>query len=305
LSAIGGILASGPVVGVPVDRVSRLLEPGREALGLARAYVSSSRGSRRSASLFSGVETYCSFIGASRSGHSIVGALLDAHPNAVIANGLGDLKYVHVGFGRVRLYHLLLENARDTARVGRPSGPVPYTFAVPGQWQGRFERIRVIGDKQAEGVALRLRARPWLLERLRWTVGVPIRFVHVVRNPFDNISTLAMRAADGYALDLEAAANDYLGLCDTVMRVKERMRDEEMIEVHHERFVEDPVTALEELCHGLALEAPAGYLEQCARVVREEPHTTRHEVEWSARLRREVERRSKAFSFLRDYAFEE
>jgi hypothetical protein len=285
--------------------VSRALEKSREAVRLARLYVSSSLESRRSASLFSAVETYCSFIGASRSGHSVVGALLDAHPDAVIANGIGDLKYVHARFGRLRLYHLLLENERESANAGRYSPPTPYTYEVPGQWQGRFDRIRVIGDKQAEGVTLRLRARPWLLERLRRTVGVPIRLVHVVRNPFDNIGTMALRVPDESHPDLEAAARQYFGLCETVMRLKGKLSDEEVLEVRHERFVEDPMATLEELCSGLGLEPSPGYLERCASVVHKAPHKSRHKVEWSPTLRHAVERRSREFPFLRSYTFEE
>jgi hypothetical protein len=285
--------------------MSSVVEKGREAVRLGRAYAASSRGSRSSSALFSAVETYCSFIGTSRSGTSVIGALLDAHPEAVIASGIGDLKYANAGFGRLRLYRLLLEDARASARVGRHFPPTPYAYEVPGLWQGRFERIRVIGDKQAEGVALRLQARPWLLDRLRRTVGVPIRLVHVVRNPFDNISTMAIRAAaNGGPPDLETAADDYFTLCQAVQRVKERTPEEEIVEVRYERFVEDPVATLRELWLRLGLEPTPEYLERCASVVWKSPHKSRHEIEWSSKLRRKVAQRTAELPFLRGYAFE-
>ena len=31
------------------------------------------------------------------------------------------------------------------------------------------------------------------LEEIRATVGVPMKFVHIIRNPFDNIATLFLR----------------------------------------------------------------------------------------------------------------
>ncbi|MGH7966379.1 MAG: sulfotransferase, partial [Candidatus Binatia bacterium] len=92
-----------------------LLKKSREAVNMARTYLSIAQESRNEAPLFSQIETYCAFIGYPRSGHSIVGAMLDAHPQAVIAHEMGALHYVQVGFDRLRLYHLLLQNTRAQA----------------------------------------------------------------------------------------------------------------------------------------------------------------------------------------------
>lgn len=285
--------------------MSAVVEKGREAVRLGRTYVASSRRSRSSSSLFDAVETYCSFIGTSRSGTSLIGALLDAHPEAVIASGLGELKYVHARFDRLRLFHLLLEDARASAGRGRRAPAQPYGYEVPGMWQGRFERIRVIGDKQAEGVTLRLRTRPWLLDRLRTTVGVRVRLLHVVRNPFDNIATMALRAANGGPPDLRPAARDYFSLCETVARVKETTAEGEILEMRYERFIEDPAAMLAELAQRLGLDPSAEYLERCADVVWKSPHQSRYDVQWSPELRREVARRSAELPFLRGYWFED
>jgi hypothetical protein len=285
--------------------MSSVGEKAREAVRLGRAYVASSRGSRSRPAPFSAVETYCSFIGTSRSGTSVIGALLDAHPNAVIASGIGDLKYVQAGFGRLRLYRLLLEDAHASAKVGRHRPPTPYSYEVPGLWQGRFERIRVIGDKQAEGVTLRLQARPWLLDRLRRTVRVPIRLVHVVRNPFDNISTMAIRATtNGSPPDLQAAVDDYFALCEAVLRVKESAAEEEIVEVRYERFIDDPVATLRELALSLGLTPTPEYLQRCANAVWKSPRQSRHEVEWSPDLTRQVLERSEGLPFLLGHRFE-
>ncbi len=42
---------------------------------------------------FRSVETYCMFIGNPKSGHSLVGFLLNAHNNAVISHELNALAY--------------------------------------------------------------------------------------------------------------------------------------------------------------------------------------------------------------------
>jgi len=53
---------------------------------LSLARVASLGINNKLVSSFSEIETYCTFIGYSRSGHSIIAALLDAHPNIVMAH---------------------------------------------------------------------------------------------------------------------------------------------------------------------------------------------------------------------------
>ena len=78
-------------------------------------YVASALGSLVNRRLFARVESLCLFIGYPRSGHSLIGALLDAHPNAIIADELDALKYVHAGFRRNQLFYLLLRGSRQSA----------------------------------------------------------------------------------------------------------------------------------------------------------------------------------------------
>lgn len=243
------------------------------------------------------------FVGYPRSGHSLIGALLDAHRNAVVAHELGDLKYVYAGYDRLRLYHLLLQNVRASAKNQRRQDQ--YVYEVPGQWQGKFERIEVIGDKLGHVTTARLRARPWLFERLRETVGVPVRLVHVVRNPFDNISTMAIRAArGGGVIELQSQIARYFHLCDTVMHIRKTIGEAAMVELHHEAFIEQPEVVLRDLCLFLGLKPTDEYLAACAGIVYRSPHKSRTKVTWSSDLRREVEHRIAHVPFLKQYTFE-
>lgn len=89
---------------------------------------------------------------------------------------------------------------------------------MPHQWQGRYRSLCVIGDKQGGGTALRLRARPYLLDRLRRTVEVPVKLVHIVRNPYDNISTIARK----HHMPLTDSIDFYFSLCETIQMTKPR-----------------------------------------------------------------------------------
>jgi len=66
----------------------------RRRLFRAGLYLSSRINCRSTAALFDKVRTYVMFVGYPRSGHSLIGSLLDAHPNVVIAHEMDALQFV-------------------------------------------------------------------------------------------------------------------------------------------------------------------------------------------------------------------
>lgn len=276
----------------------------RDGLGLARAYARSLREGYVRRGLFDGVERYCMFIGYPRSGHSLVGSLLDAHPEAIIAHELDALRLVRWGFGRRQLYALLLENSREFARAGRDwSG---YAYEVPDQWQGRFERLRVIGDKRGGGSTMRLASDPGLLERLHKVVGEGIRYVHVVRNPYDNVATMYRRAlARDPSATLRSSVDNYLLRCETNARLKQRLGEGGILDVYHESVIDDPKASLRALCGFLDLEAGEDYLEDCASIVFDSPNKSRHAIEWDEGSLSAVRAATARFRFLKGYSYDD
>ncbi|MCA1727874.1 MAG: sulfotransferase [Actinobacteria bacterium] len=287
-----------------VNRIRRAAASTRDLLTLAQAYPTSYYKGRKNREMFKGVGTYCMFIGYPRSGHSLVGSLLDAHPHAIVAHELDALKFVEVGFGKRQLYQLLLDNSHRFAQKGREW--TGYAYEVPNQWQGRFDELRVIGDKKGGRSTLRLAKNPELLHQLQKIVASEIRLVHTLRNPYDNIATMHRRALEydrNQALD--ATAEDYLSRCEMNAGLKERLGSGAVLDVHHESFVADPKSSLRELCDFLGLGYDEGYLEDCASIVFGAPRRSRHGVEWDeaslAAVRAGIER----FDFLRGYSYEE
>ena len=156
--------------------------------GMLGVYLRSLWYSAKLYDLLAGVERYCMFVGYPRSGHTLIGSLLNAHPEMVIAHELDALAHVQAGFSRGQIFALLLDRDCAYNEAGRSSQG--YTYDVPGQWQGRFEKLRVIGDKKGGRSSMRLRANPDLLGQVRRVIGLPMRIIHEVRNPFDNIHQL-------------------------------------------------------------------------------------------------------------------
>lgn len=246
-----------------------------------------------------GVRAFCLFVGYPRSGHSLIGALLDAHPDVVIGHEVEALKFVRCGAGRFQVYRLLLRASRRFAAAGCVGGG-DYPYRVPAQWQGRYRRLLVIGDKRGGGTSYQLGRRPGLLPRLRRLAGVPLRVIHVIRNPFDNIATLGRH--DG--VPLATAVQRYFRLVATVATTREQLGPGELLELRHEDFIAHPADHLRGLCDFLGVEPAADYVADCAAIVYRSPHQSRRAIEWPPDIRAEVERRIAGVPFLAGYSFE-
>jgi hypothetical protein len=245
---------------------------------------------------FEDISAFCMFIGYPRSGHSLLGSFLDAHPDAVIAHELDALDYVGRGWTRNELFARILRHDHDFTRGGRTwSG---YDYNVPGQWQGRYRTLRVIGDKRGAISTERISVSPALLGQLEKLVGVPVRLLHVVRNPFDNIATMARRTGQ----PVELAADRYFALCDTVAGI--RAGRTTVLDVRHEELVADPRAQLTQVVHWLGLDASTSYLDACTATVFDNPRRTRHEVGWREELLTRVEAATREYDFLAGYTME-
>jgi hypothetical protein len=263
----------------------------RQVLPLAQ------RGAAEEAASWRDIDAYVMFIGYPRSGHSIVGSLLDAHPQVIIAHELNALKFVEAGCTREELYWLLLHNSRQFAEHGRQWGD--YRYEVPGQWQGRFSALRVIGDKKGGSSSMLLAREPGLLERLRKLLPERMRIIHVTRNPFDNIATLARKDTR----DLGAAIELYFRLCKVNAGVSAALGAGSVLHVRHEDLIADAARELRRLCAFLGVEPAGDYLAACARIVSPAPHRSRDGIEWPAAARAKVEAGIAQFDFLGGYSF--
>ena len=109
--------------------------------------------------LYDGVETFVLFIGYPRSSHSLIGAVLDAHPEIIIPHEYNVLanvkrllqeKLIKENLQKYVLFHHLHLLSQKQALFGIRAnnslldGKFTYTYNVPGLWQGSYDkRIKV------------------------------------------------------------------------------------------------------------------------------------------------------------------
>jgi hypothetical protein len=252
----------------------------------------------RKPEMFETVKAYCMFIGYPRSGHSLCGALLNAHPEAVIAHELDALAYVQRGVSREQLYSLIVKRDRWFSEV-RFNRAVDFDYQVPNSWQGRFERLSVIGDKQGDLSSVRLQRSPQLLLRLREVVGVPIRIIHVVRNPFDSISTMLRRKGGS----LEQHIKGYFSRTETNARLLAMDLGSGIFTIRHEDLIASPKEHLRAMAEFIQLQPDDRYLADCAGIVFRSPSRSRLKAPWNERLVETVQSKIEQYPFLRGYSF--
>ena len=249
-----------------------------------RAY----RRSRRAVGLGQ-LRSFCLFIGYPRSGHSLVGSLLDAHPDIAIAHEVNVLGLVVAeGLDRRTLFHTLLRRSEADATRTAGRRATGYSYAVPHGWQGQVRQLRVIGAKAGEKTSLRLGRDPGELARLRRVVGAPVRLIHVTRNPFDCIARQALIKKGGAPERTVAGATDFVR---RLARFNDRLIADgaEVLTVRHESLVLDPRAELLRVTTFLRVEPDADWLDACASIVFPAPKQSRELVEWTAEERAAVD----------------
>jgi len=261
-------------------------------------HVRARLGALRDRGRYDAMRHFVLFVGYARSGHTVLASILDAHPDAVVANELDAIGFLDAGFGRHQLLHMIAVNARETAAAGNEW--TGYTYAVPGGWQGRVRTPLVMGDKKAGVTTRRLAEKPALLERLRTEMGVPLRIVHVVRNPYDHAVARA-RQHDG--APMSEMLDALFELYDGVETVRSHVTDDEWLDVRSEDLIAQPEVTIRRVLDLIGLAPDDAFVAAAAGIVMKSESRRRDAHAWTDAERAAVEERIARHAFLGGYGF--
>jgi hypothetical protein len=274
---------------------------------VSKSYYKSMLLSGREKKNFKSIRTYCMFIGYPRSGHSFLSALLDAHPNIVMGMEVDALNLVDLGYSRNQIYYCIIHNAKIFTHAFKNIW-TGYSYAIPDSHQGDFKEILIIGDKKGGRSTLRLGENPELFNRLSTITRIPIKIFHVIRNPFDNIATIMLRYMEmGFPLNyetLKSRIDFYFIRVEINSRLRQR-KDFNILEVYHEKFIEDPKATLKRMLDFLQIDAPIDYFEKCSCKAYKSPNKSRHKINWPDELKLYVEQKIATYPFLSHYRFKD
>lgn len=235
------------------------------------------------------------FVGHPRSGHSLVGSLLDAHPNVIIANELAAHKQLHRGASVEEVMRAIKYNSYFHAWFGRTEAG--YNYRVPGQYQGHTTQLTVLGDKKGNDLSRLLQSAPEFFDDFEARTGFPFVLVHVIRNPYDNIATKAARSG----LHLSTATRRHFDACDAISKIRAR-HPESIVDVYTEDLIASPESTLCALCERIGIDHVSdSYLQACASILFKQSQRTALKVTFSPTLLSEIEDRLAQYPFLERY----
>jgi len=252
---------------------------------------------------FRTVHTYCMFIGYQRSGHSLIGALIDAHPNAAMGMEVDTLYLVESGYSRNQIFYCLVRNSEVFTRS---LGNIwtNYTYRVPGQHQGTYKELQVIGDKKGGKSTLRLGEDFSLFERLSAMVGCRIRVLHMIRHPMDNISTMIVRHTPPGSVPGHADILEKIDYYYKKAEINDRLRKSgkiDYLDIWHEEFIDQPEQQITRILEFIGLEPFPDYVSACTSIIYKEPRKSRYDLDWPPDLEKFVYERAGKYDFLNKY----
>ncbi len=273
----------------------------------------------------SDVEKFVVFASYSRSGSSITGSILDAHPNVIIAHEFylfTKLKDNPEAFSdKWHLFNDLYMNSYWSSIDGlrtKKADSKGYSLDVQGLYQGQFnESLKIIGDKTGADTANLFDNRPWLsttpyYKKLVNIIGIPLYVIHVVRNPYDLIAT-----STTYMGTKRRNASKENKLYDPVrLKIQTRtvfrraaaiqgIKDLNLpvLDVHLADLVTNPVDTIQSICDFLEIQCSETYLQKCQEKVFGSLSKTRNRLWWPRGLRDQVEEERKKYPFFSRYSF--
>jgi hypothetical protein len=141
---------------------------------------------------------FCQFFGWSRSGTTLVGALLNAHPEILIGQEADVSMLVAEGATREEVLTAIAHSDSEFAALGRQWNGYDYAVGTSAGGVGGepgapapARPLRVVGDKKAAGTVEVEAVSPGTLALVQQTMGMPLRLICVARDPFDTVATLS------------------------------------------------------------------------------------------------------------------
>ena len=272
------------------------------------------------------------FFGSGKSGHSIVGSLLDAHEHVIIPHEYhlfrkwDSLKRKTKKEWQSNIYRQLYKKSRKDSVGIRQDSAKGYSLGVSGLWQGRYDSyISVIGDKSGGSTRQEyMKDKDLFGRRFKELIGllkIPICFIHVVRNPFDHVASRVLyahmaniSAVSAFKKKLQGhkLSQTSLVLDMTTEMVRSYKAEEEMIELFNvenileiriEELIERPREVLVRILNFLDLAVTDRYLEVCVKKVYSKSSHARDYISWPSSAKELLESAIQEHKFLSGYSF--
>ena len=239
-----------------------------------------------------------------RSGHTFVASILNAHPNVICSNQQFILP-------KMDLNKILKSIVAGTHRTQWNSNAYVET--------GRKQDIYLVGDKTGHRTVEHLLSIPEDLEKFKKIIPWPIKWIHIVRNPYDNLATWTKKNHEsrkkipqGYGYgDIERITQEmefknvfqkYKALNNKIKELKQT-ENENVLSMNHEKVIRFIDRSLDELCAFLEIEKDDDWRARVIRAKWLKPRITRRNIKWTPDMRAKTAKLIRKYPWFNGYAF--
>lgn len=245
------------------------------------------------------VTTVCLFIGHVKSGGSLVGAMLDAHPEIVMGDEVDLARLMKADIDGEAMLVEFDRSARREALKGRVTARRlgGYSLQIGGWSQGASERPRVIGNSRPGPTTRYLSDTPGALRDVIDAFGGRrVVFLQVIRRPEDSIAAMVLRSGR----DIVDAARDHARQCERLSVLRSQL-GESVHAIRYESLLYDCPGTLGRVLGFLGVDPSATYLAACSDLVDDGLVPESARVSWTRPALDVVEQSVHRFDFLAPY----
>jgi hypothetical protein len=262
------------------------------------------------------IKYYIAFIGWGRSGNSLIAALLDFHPNIYIKNEFQTLQERFKT--QEEIFEYILKKREYKLAKGKSQ-------AWGGFHHPRFKDMEkgvplIIGGKKAGGTSNTLlknkigspsilKQNPVLFKKFYDDIiKVPVKWIHVQRNPYDNITTIFTHKKKKWKVEPHVGRirlwciDEYFQQAEAVKKV---LKERDYITVRLEEVIKNPKKEVIRICDHLEVDVYKEYLNHCENTVWDKPRQTRFNVDfWTEEMINLVREKMEEFNFMDGYIYD-
>lgn len=219
------------------------------------------------------VKYFLMFMGYPRSGHTLVASILNAHPNVICSNQQFIIQQKNI------------EGVWDGIKSGAFNWKQEVKIAFPPK-----KDIHVIGDKTGHRTVDYLIKHPGELENFKNMIPWPIKWIHVVRNPYDNMATWIQKSnkkkvprPTDEAL-FKQIFPEYKALNEKIYELK---KTEDVLTLCHENIIMRR-GKLDVFVRFLELEDSDIWRKNVRKTLWKKPRITRRQVDWTPHMKNSI-----------------
>jgi hypothetical protein len=242
---------------------------------------------------FSSLKAFLLIIGNARSGSTLLGSIINSHPQAIIANETYASRILWENLSQEQIFNTISQNVLITEKDSYlPSG----YRSIPKVVSPLPCETLILGEKIWNPSTLLLHGKYNLIEQLTKTVNRPVLLIHAIRNPFDAIATMHVRS--GAPIDDRIAW--YFMHCESVKAIEKR-KDQRLKHVYHEDLIANTASEIESICNFLDIPVITEHLSLIIQSLYKTPHQSRTSIMWDNKDIDRIYTKMREFDFLSKY----